>query len=294
MTTMENKISTTVQTFYNTTPFPDYELERFNSKEDLKLSAQSFSKILDRSIPSDASVIDIGTGTGQLATYLALRRKMVWGVDFSNKSLAKAQALKKKLGLDSLNLKKVDIIQPEEVRGIGTQFDYALCLGVLHHTGDPYQGFSNALKLVKPGGYIAIGLYNKPGRILLKIRRFLATKIFKNNKRLNDWFIRLQIGKTEDREKIRGWWNDQYLHPHESTHTVGEVLRWFRKNDIEYFQSVPSLNPFDESNLEIAGVWNRTGETYPNFLIRFYKQLEWIWKTHREGGYWVMFGRKKL
>jgi len=170
---MENKISTTVQTFYNTTPFPDYELERFNSKEDLKLSAQSFSKILDRSIPSDASVIDIGTGTGQLATYLALRRKMVWGVDFSNKSLAKAQALKKKLGLDSLNLKKVDIIQLEEVLRIGTQFDYALCLGVLHHTGDPYQGFSNALKLVKPGGYIAIGLYNKPGRILLKIRRLV-------------------------------------------------------------------------------------------------------------------------
>ncbi len=291
---MENKISTRVQTFYNTTPFPDYELGRFNCQEDLKLSAQSFSKILDRSIPSDATIIDLGTGTGQLAAYLALRRKMVWGVDFSLKSLAKAQALKKKLGLDSLNLKRVDILQPEEILGIEAQFDYALCLGVLHHTGDPYQGFLNALKLVKPGGYIAIGLYNKPGRILLKIRRFLATKVFGNNERLNDWFIRLQIDKTEDKEKIRGWWNDQYLHPHESTHTVGEVLRWFRKNDIEYFQSVPSLKPFDESNLEISGVWNKTGETYPNFLIRFYKQLGWVWKTHREGGYWVMFGRKNL
>jgi len=291
---MANKISTTVQTFYNATPFPDYELSRFNSKEDLKLTAQSFSKILDRSIPSDVSVIDIGTGTGQLAAYLALRRKMVWGVDFSLKSLAKAQALKKKLGLDSLTLKKVNILQPEEIEGINTQFDYALCLGVLHHTEDPYQGFKNVLKLVKPGGYIAVGLYNKPGRILLKIRRLMATKVFKNNKRLNDWFIRLQIGNTADKEKIRGWWNDQYLHPHESTHTVGEVLRWFRRNGIEYFQSVPSLKPFDESNLGISGVWNNTRETYPNFLIRFHKQLGWVWKTHREGGYWVMFGRKKL
>ena len=290
---MGNKISTSVQTFYNTTPFPDYELSRFDSKEDLMLAATSFSKILDRSIPSDAFIIDIGTGTGQLAAYLALRRKMVLGVDFSSKSLAKAQALKNKLGLDSLNLKRIDILEPKEAEGIGIQFDYALCLGVLHHTSDPYQGFVNALKFVKPGGYIAIGLYNKSGRILLKIRRFLAIKVFKNNKRLNDRFIRLQIGDTEDKEKICGWWNDQYLHPHESTHTVGEGLRWFRKNNIEYFQSVPALKPFDESNLEISGVWNRTDETYPNFLIRFYKQLEWIWKTHREGGYWVMFGRKK-
>ena len=28
-------ISKTVQTFYNKTPFPDYDLDRFNTKEDL-------------------------------------------------------------------------------------------------------------------------------------------------------------------------------------------------------------------------------------------------------------------
>ncbi len=29
------QISKTVQEFYNKTPFPDYDLDRFNSKEDL-------------------------------------------------------------------------------------------------------------------------------------------------------------------------------------------------------------------------------------------------------------------
>lgn len=103
---MHTEIGNIVQQFYNKTPFPDYELERFKSKEDLKITAYPFAKILDRSIPEDASVIDVGTGTGQLSAFLSLRRKCVWGIDFSDTSLNKAKALKQKLGLDTWHLKK--------------------------------------------------------------------------------------------------------------------------------------------------------------------------------------------
>lgn len=281
-----------VQQFYNETPFPDYELERFNTKEDLEVYAQIFPKILDRSIPAEASVVDVGTGTGQLSAYLSLRREKVFGIDFSDSSLNKARGLKEKLNLDTLTLKKVNILDQEEVGAINEKFDYLLCLGVLHHTSDPYGGFKNILSLVKPGGYVAIGLYNKPGRLLLKIRIYLAKTIFKNNQKIKNWFIRMQIGETNDKEKIRGWWNDQYEHPRESTHTVGEVLRWFKENDIKYQQSVPTLMMFDESDVGIGGVWNTVDEGYPNFFKRFWKQMLWIWTTHREGGYWVMFGQK--
>lgn len=282
-----------VERFYNETPFPDYELERFKKPEDLEIYAQPFSKILDRTIPTDASVIDVGTGTGMLSAYLSLRREKVWGIDFSDASLNKARGLKEKLNLQSLTLGKVNVLDGQGVRAIPERFDYLLCLGVLHHTADPYQGFQNILHLVKPGGLIAIGLYNKPGRFLLKIRIWLAKTIFKNNQKVKDWFIKLQIGETDDKEKVRGWWNDQYLHPRESTHTVGEVLRWFKDNNITYYESVPHVRMFKESEVGIAGVWNTTDESYPNFLVRFWTQLLWIWSTHKEGGYWVMFGRKK-
>jgi len=287
------KTGNIVQKFYNTTPFPDYELDRFNNEEDLRLATHEFAKILDRSIPETASIIDVGTGTGQLAAYLSLRRQCVWGIDFSDVSLAKACALKERLGLDSLHLKKLDILAARQIESVEKKFDYILCLGVLHHTGDAYQGFKNILELLKPGGYIAIGLYNRFGRVPLKIRRVLAKTLFKNNEKIKDWFIRMQIKDTQDKEAIRGWWNDQYLHPHETTHTVGEILGWFKKNNIEYCQSVPSLIPFDESYLSVAGVWNMTNRVSPNFAIRFYKQLKWIWKTHHEGGYWITLGRKK-
>jgi len=285
---MTTTIGQKVQNFYNKTPFPDYDLSRFNRKEDLRFSAYPFAVILNRSIPKKASIIDVGTGTGQLSAFLSLDRTCVYGIDFSDTSLEKAAKLKNKLELNSLNLRKIDILDEEQINDIEIKFDYVLCLGVLHHTGNAYQAFKNILKLLKPGGHIAIGLYNRAGRFPIKIRILLAKTIFKNKQNVKDRFIKIQIGEFEDKERARGWWNDQYLHPHETSHTIGEVLKWFKKNNVEYYQMVPS-----SSNIEIAGVWNKTVEKYPNLFIRFYRQLTWIWKTQREGGYWITFGRLK-
>jgi 2-polyprenyl-3-methyl-5-hydroxy-6-metoxy-1,4-benzoquinol methylase len=285
----KEEVGRIVQNFYNQTPFPDYDLSRFNSKKDLEIQAYPFAKILDRGIPESASVIDVGTGTGQLSSFLSLRRRKVVGIDFSDSSLNKARQLKEKLNLKSLELKKVNLMSSEEIEKLG-QFDYVLCMGVLHHTGNAYEGFKNILKLVKPGGYIAVGLYNSFGRIPLKIRILAAKTIFKNNQSIKDYFIKIQIGDVEDKERARGWWNDQYLHPHETTHTLGEVIKWFNKNNIEFYQSIPSGNPFDKGDLEISGIWNK--ENKPSFLFRILSQLKWIITTQKEGGYWITLGKK--
>ena len=287
MTPIGNK----VQQFYNTTPFPDYELERFERKEDLELLASPFAKILDRSIPEDASIIDVGTGTGQLSAFLSLRRKKVYGIDFSESSLKKARALKNKLNLETWQLRHINIFDEKQMKELGN-FDYILCLGVLHHTEDAYKGFQQILHLAKPNAHIAVGLYNSFGRIPLNIRKFVVHSFSKENENVKEWFIKMQIGTTKDKEKKRGWWNDQYLHPHETTHTIGEVLDWFQKNDVEFYQTTPSTKLFDESITEIAGVWNKELH-YPHIPTRTWTQIKWIWETHHEGGYWITFGRKR-
>jgi len=287
---MKGTIGGKVQKFYNETPFPDYELERFENKEQLRILAYPFAETLDRSIPKDASIIDVGTGTGQLSAFLSLKRKNVWGIDFSDSSLKKANALKEKLKLDTLTLKKVNILNDNEIEKL-PKFDYVLCMGVLHHTGNPKKAFRNILKLLKPNGKIAIGLYNKYGRIPLKIRIFLAKTIFRNNQKVKDYFIRLQIGEIKDKERARGWWNDQYEHPHESTHTIGEVLDWFKKYNVKYLQTVPNTKFSNGTDLECYGLFNK--ERKPTIVHRAYNQLKWIYTTHKEGGYWITFGRLK-
>jgi len=281
------KIGKKVQEFYNEIPFPDYDLNRFNSKEDLNLAMYPFAKILDRSIPENATIIDVGCGTGQLISFLSLKRKMAYGIDFSDSSLNKAQKLKKKLKLNSLKLKKVNILNEEEINKL-PKFDYVLCMGVLHHTGNAYKGFKNIVKLLNPNGKIIIGLYHKIGRIPLKIRIFLAKTIFKNNQKVKDYFIKIQIGDIKDNERARGWWHDQYLHVHETCHTIGQILKWFKKNNIGYTQTIPSVFNGD---LEISGVFDK--EIYPFFPIRIYQQLIYLWKTQKEGGYWITCGELK-
>ena len=285
-----NQVSKTVQEFYNESPFPDYELGRFNTKEDLKNNMWEFASIIDRSIPTNATIIDVGTGTGQLSAYLSLRRDKVVGIDFSDSSLKKARALKEKLNLDSLELKKVNILHGDAIKELG-KFDYVLCLGVLHHTGNAYLGFQNICSLLKQDGKIAIGLYNKFGRIQLKIRIFLAKTIFKRNQKVKDHFIRMQIGEVIDKERAKGWWNDQYNHPYETTHTIGEVLRWFRKNNIKFLETVPSSEIGNIADLEVCGIFNKAFK--PFFPISLIQQLKWIFTTQREGGYWITLGEVK-
>lgn len=288
----KNSIAQTVRGFYNQTPFPDFELERFFSKASLRETAWPFAKALGRCIPREASVLDAGTGTGQLAALLSLERAEVWGIDFSESSLAKAAALKNRLDLDSLTLRHADILDPSHIVAIGRTFDYVLCLGVLHHTADPRGGFRHIARLVKPGGFIAIGLYNTFGRALHKTRIALARTIFQNNKRVKDWFIKMQIGDLSDKERMRGWWNDQYAHPHETTHTIGEVSAWFRENNIIYQGSTPPLHASNRASLEIAGIWDKHAQS-PSLARRAYTQFMWMWRIHKDGGYWVTYGRRK-
>jgi hypothetical protein len=49
---------------------------------------------------------------------------------------------------------------------------------------------------------------------------------------------RLSVGKH------RAWIADQYRHPHESKHTIGEVLELFDENNLEFVRGVPRVHPW--------------------------------------------------
>lgn len=46
---------------------------------------------------------------------------------------------------------------------VAEKFDYVLCRASLHHTPDPALGFSSLCSALKPGGTIAVSVYNKKG-----------------------------------------------------------------------------------------------------------------------------------
>ena len=44
------------------------------------------------------------------------------------------------------------------------RFDLIEAVGVLHHLADPYAGWRVLLSLLRPGGFMLLGLYSAPAR----------------------------------------------------------------------------------------------------------------------------------
>ena len=104
-------------------------------------------------------------------------------------------------------------------------------------------------------------------------------------------FIDPRLKKTDrGKSKRNSWFNDQYKHPHESKHTIGEVLKWFKKNDFEFVNAIPKVKPFSPITInEKLFRLNPKG----NIVDHFITQLNSIIGGYREGGLFIMIGKKQ-
>src|SRR3990172_1313931 len=237
-----------VNRFYEENPFPGFDLAKYRTKDDLVRQASWWAHKLDAEIPFDADVIDVGCGTGQLACFLGLKGRRVVGVDYSQHSLDLATSLRDKFHLSNVRFQRENILELSLPDG---SFDYVFCNGVLHHTSDPYGGFQHLVRIARPGAFLLVGLYNTYGRTMLHVRRRAVRLRMRFDPGAKDRALKKQLVRLEnDAEKRRTWWADQYEHPHESTHTVDEVLGWFARNGVSYVSSFPKAELFSSAEVE--------------------------------------------
>jgi SAM-dependent methyltransferase len=185
------------------------------------------------------------------------------------------------------DLGRVNFVQMNLFRPIfrPESFDLVISNGVLLTTWDPFRAFQSIARLVKPGGYILIGLYNKYGRLITDFRRLLF-------RLTGDRFLSLdpnlrKAGLSD--AKKRAWFADQYKHPNETKHTIGDTLRWFEQTGFRFVRSIPSSKPFralSESDRLFQP------ETPGNALERLLVELGMIFRGSREGGFFTVIGRK--
>lgn len=157
-------------------------------------------------------------------------------------------------------------------------FSFVICNGVLHHTSDPFGGFMSISRLVKKGGYIIIGLYNKYGRILTDIRRIIFNVFDDRLKFLDSRLMRKDVGEN----KKHTWFMDQYKNPHESKHTIAEVLGWFEKTGFDFVNSIPKSKAFESfSKDEELFKSNSQGNGFDHFIV----QSGLMFTGAKEGGF---------
>jgi SAM-dependent methyltransferase len=279
-----------VNLFYEENPFPGFDPAKYKTKDDLVRQASWWAHKLDAEIPFDADVIDVGCGTGQLACLLGLKGRRVVGVDYSQHSLDLAQTLRDKFRLENVRFQRENIL---ELSLPDASFDYVFCNGVLHHTSDPYGGFRHLVRIARPGAYIVVGLYNTYGRLMLHVRRRVVRLRMRFDSKAKERALKKQLVRLDnDPERLRTWWADQYEHPHESTHTVDEVLRWFARNGVSYVSSFPKADLFSSAEVDKVFRPRRPGRLSGSALAHVLVQLAWILTQNDGGGYFVIVGRK--
>jgi SAM-dependent methyltransferase len=277
-------VTDVIRRFYEAHPFPDYEETDGIGSLIEKSVARGFPELLNRSIPPRATVLEVGCGTGQLGNFLSIAARRLLSVDLCLPSLRLAEAFRVRNGLPGVTFAQMNLfrlpLRPE-------RFDVVICTGVLHHTADPRRGFEGLLRHLRPGGHVVIGLYNRFGRLQTRLRagllRMVGERALAHDPYLRDYGVKKQ--------KRRAWVEDQYRNPHESIHTMDEVLGWFDATGIEFIRALPGTvfqSRFSPDYRRSLFEPEARGSYLDRLLSQTYQML-----TDTEGGLFIMIGRKR-
>lgn len=272
-----------VKAFYEETPFPNYD--GFDSRASLQDKARRgvFAALMDAQLPPDALVLEAGCGTGQLSNFLGMswQRRVVAG-DMCLNSLRLAKTFADRHSIRNVGFLQFNLFRPPF---LDNSFDVVISNGVLHHTGDCERGFRALVDKVKPGGYIVIGLYNALGRLPTLWKRWLfrnlGPKLYFLDPRLRDW--------SKEPARVKAWFMDQYRHPHETRHSMSEVLTWFERHGVDFVSGVPPLDGSDFAETDQLFKPHSPGTR----LSRFMTEFNMLASGGQDGGLFIMIGRKR-
>jgi SAM-dependent methyltransferase len=271
-----------VKAFYEETPFPNYDDHDSTRSLIEKARKGRYARDLDAAIPYNASVLEVGCGTGQLTNFLGISCRSVIGADLCLNSLRLANAFRRDHKLERVRFLQANLFRLPFEEGT---FDVVLCNGVLHHTSRPFEGFARLVPLLRPGGHIVVGLYNTYGRLMTNLRR----RIFCATGGAARWVDPHLRSVPMSERKSDAWFADQYLHPHESKHSIDEVLEWFAATGLEFVNAVPSIARRNGDRAD-GTLFDATdpGTRWDHARA----QLAQIATGSREGGLFVMIGRR--
>lgn len=179
LTSVENAISRLVRDQYEENPYPRWV--RMAPVEE----AAGIADYLGRKFPAAnvarkngseiVEFLSAGCGTGQLPLEIAQGvMARVLAIDLSLASLGYAKRKARELGLTGIEFAQADLLKLGQIE---RTFDIVECSGVLHHLADPFAGWRALLSLLRPGGFMLVGLYSEVGRRgIVEARRFIAQR----------------------------------------------------------------------------------------------------------------------
>jgi SAM-dependent methyltransferase len=271
-----------VKEFYEKTPFPNYDDLDTRGNLRSRAGAAIFGRMLDEQLAHDICILEVGCGTGQMTNFLGMGwGRTVVGTDLCMNSLRLAAQFRDRFAVNNAHFVQANLFRPPFEPA---SFDVVISNGVLHHTSDCRGAFRSVARFVKPGGVIVIGLYNWLGRLPTL---WLRTLIARGGRAAVALDHRLRGGAAGARRDA--WFMDQYRHPHETRHSMDELLEWFNAEGFDFTGSIPTIGDVEFSErmplFDVQSPGNRWD--------RLSSEIELLLTGGKDGGLYIMIGRKR-
>ena len=244
LTGIEDPVSRRVQTQYEENPYPRWVRPAPETQDTIanflnnKFPHPQFERPAGRTLQD---ILIAGCGTGQRS--IAMARKFgaphMLAVDLSLASLGYARRKSEELGL-TIAYAQADILELETAfESGGRQFDLIESLGVLHHLADPWAGWVTLLSLLRPGGFMLLGLYSEMARRpVLAARGHIAGRAAEDIRSFRQELIQssdprsyASILESEDFFSLSAC-RDLLFHVQEQHVTLGQIARFIQSQNL--------------------------------------------------------------
>jgi 2-polyprenyl-3-methyl-5-hydroxy-6-metoxy-1,4-benzoquinol methylase len=230
--------------FYKTLPFNQHSSVAGQIKAIKKNNPVLTYPVLPPLLTRRTSVLEVGCGTGWLSNTIShYYQSKVSGIDFNPKAIEFCQEVAHAMQLTTeFNVADLFTYQPK------SQADLVVSLGVLHHTHDCLGAIKKiCADFVAPGGYVLIGLYHRYGRKPF-LEHFKAMQAAGASQ--DKLLVRYQAlhSAITDPTHLRSWFRDQVQHPHETQHTLQDILPLLQ--DAGFTLITTSINSFEPISSE--------------------------------------------
>jgi SAM-dependent methyltransferase len=287
-------VSAAVRAQYETNPYPRW------LRTQTRFVPGSLAEILRELFPqadlagacaAAPRILVAGCGTGQnaIATARRFAGARVLAVDLSLASLAYAKRMGAELGVSNIEYRQADLVAPGS---LPKPFDLIECSGVLHHLADPLAGWASLAALVKPGGFMRIGLYSELGRRhVLRARELIAREGFpatpegiracrRRIKSIPGDELLAKLTRSEDFYSLSGC-RDLLFHVQEQRLTLAQIAAMIERLGLRFigfeFPDSGSIAARyrarfpDDPALARLDNWQRFEEAHPDSFARMYQ-----------------------
>ena len=242
---IKNEKSLLIKNQYEENPFPRWRTTSLSEKIDLKdfIYKQTSNHFIDYDLKKKKILI-AGCGTGrQILNYSGINDANIFAIDISKTSLAYAKRMTDQYKIQNIKYFQTDLLNIDVLK---ESFDMIICTGVLHHMEKPFSGLKSLCKVLKPNGFMKLGLYSTIARTSIKELRDDIKKLDLEFNKKNISKIREIILNSKDSTKNSfSKFNDFY-----STSGIRDLIF----NKIEHtFNLIEIKNIIFKQNLRFLG-----------------------------------------